>query len=363
MQNRAVSQSGGKSFTLVVSGSDAVSLRPGEIVTAEVLGLEGDHSVSIRLNDTVLSVRTDVPVQKGDVLSLRVEKQENFDYLRLAGSEAESADAARSDVPPAQGQPGNFMAGAETLVRLLDLLQGVPEELRGNMPEIAVMERFLLPLEQLSGKTLKDAVENGGVFFETKLRILAHGLEIDGPSADLEAKHIIANDLKAALLRLKDTLLRPGFLDLVANSGVDAKAVLDTLNGALKHIEFYQLQSKLTDSLQFYLPLVWKELKDGELILRESDRGQQNERSYSCSIHLDLEGAGRVRVNLLLQAGSVHVSCAAENNGLYGLLRNSSGMLEAQFKASGLRLGSLTIRHEDNVDFDTHRAAGLSIRA
>jgi len=362
MQSNAVMPAGNKSFTLFISGNDSLSLRSGEVVKAEVLSIGPGNTASIRVNKAVLEVRTEVPVQKGELLTLRVEKQENIVSLRLAGGASDSTDPLISAVLPALKGFQDLAPGAVGLTRLVALLTMLPAGLRENMPEIGVAERALLAMDQLSGQALKDVIQNGGVFFETKLRILAYGMETEGSASDAAARHYIAGDLKAALLRLKETVLYPRFLDETAQSGVKTNDLLDALNGVLRNIEFYQLQSKLTDSLLFFLPLVWEALKDGELVMREVDRGPGS-RTSSCSIYLDLERAGRVRVNLLLRKHSLQVDCAAENDELCRLLRDNSGLLESRIESSGLRLGSLSIHHETTIDFETHRAAGISIRA
>jgi hypothetical protein len=249
------------------------------------------------------------------------------------------------------------------MVRLTALLATLPEALRKNMPEIDIISRFLLRIDDLSGQTLRDMVENGGVFFESKLRILALGMEDDGVAADIEAGRIIAGDLKASLLRLKDLFLAPAVLEHL-RSRVSVDELLGSLNTVLRNIEFYQLQSKLTDSLQFFLPLVWQELRDGEIIVREYDHGKPGERSHVCTVCLDLDRIGKVRVHLQYQAGYVHVSCAAEHKGFSDALRDGADLLKGQFEATGLRLGHLAVHHEPAIDLRrNHSGEGLSIRA
>jgi hypothetical protein len=108
---------------------------------------------------------------------------------------------------------------------------------------------------------------------------------------------------------------------------------------------------------------LWKDLKEGEVIMRESDRGGAGERSYSCSVLLDLERAGRVRATLLLQSGHLHVTCAAENRDFLRALNDGAPALADRFAAAGLRVAHLAIRHQETIDFGAHRGEGLSIRA
>jgi hypothetical protein len=352
----------GHVFSLFTNGKETLPLRAGEIVTAEVVDVSADNRAAIRVKNTTLDVQTEVPVQKGDRLTLRVERQENSVYLRLAGHSAEEADSVKNTVLSALNKIERLNSGAEGMERLVTLLDALPETLKDSLPEIEIISRFLLRIEDLSGKTLQDAVENGGVFFEAKLRILASGTEAEGVSADIEAGRIIANDLKASLLRLKDTLLVPAVMEHVRGK-LNTEELLGALNAVLRNVEFYQLQSKLTDSLQFFLPLLWHELRDGEIMLSEYDRGKAVERSFMCTVNLDLERAGKVRVHLVYQDGYVHITCTAEKSEFTRLLQSGAEALKNQFASAGLRLGHVVVHHQPKIDFESSRATGLSIRA
>ena len=347
-----------------MGSEETVPLRAGEIITAEVLSLGESNSAMVRLKNAVLEVRSDVPLQRGDTLTLRVERQENALYLRLGGNGPDQqAKPVKGTILAALNSLKVLKPGTEALQRLADLLGNIPESLRQNLPEIESIGRFLLPIDTLSGKTVKDIVQNGGIFFETKLRILALGLEADGGAAEIEAGRIVTNDLKASLLRLKDTFLAPAVLEHLRSSA-NPDELLGALNTVLHNIEFYQLQSKLSDSLQFFLPLVWKQLRDGEIIVREYDRGSPGERSHACTVNLDLEHIGKIRVLLVYQGGYVHITCSAEDSRFLQLLQEGSDDLEKQFRTSGLRLGHLTVSHVPTIEFHGNPAEeGFSIRA
>jgi hypothetical protein len=360
MQQSPITQVG-HLFTLVMGAKDALPLRAGEVVSATVLRVNPDNTAAVRVKDTVLAVQTEIPLEPGTTVSLRVERQENTIYLRLAGNSAEGADSVKNALLPLMNSFGKIGSGTESMARLVELLNALPASLKENLPEIAIINRFLVQVEQLSGATLKDAVQNGGVYFESKLRILALGIEADGTSADIEARNIITNDLKASLLRLKETFLSPTVLENARNT-VRPDEMIDALNTVLRNIEYYQVQSKMTDSLQFFLPLVWKQLKDGEIILRESDRGKPGERCHSCTITLDLERAGKMRVDLLSQGGYVHINVSAENKAFSQVVQDASELLGQQFSKAGLRLGNLHVHHQDRIEFSGSSASGLSIR-
>jgi len=348
-------------FTLTMGAKSAVSLRPGELVTATVLRLDDDAHAVVRIKNADLEVQTDVPLKTGETLTLRVERQENTVFLKLSGRATDEATSLKNAVLAALNKYEGLGSVTEGMTRLVDALNALPNAVRQSLPEIDIITRFLLQLDSLSGATLRNAVENGGVFFETKLRVLALGMEADGGGAYIEAGRIIAGDLKASLLRLKDAFLSPAVLEHVRGR-VNSDALIGALNTVLRNIEYYQLQSKLTDTLQYFLPLVWKQLRDGELILREYDTGKPGERTYACTVNLDLERAGKVQASLLKQNGVVHVGCAAENAGFVGVLESGLDLLRERFNNAGLRAGQFTVRHRARLNFDDFQPDGLSIR-
>jgi Flagellar hook-length control protein FliK len=350
----------GHVFSLFMNGRDTLPLRAGEIVTAEVIDVRTDSSAAIRLKNTTLEVQTEIPLQKGDSLNLRVERQENSVYLRLSGHGAEEADSIKNTILSALNKLEGLNSGTAGMEKLVRLLAALPGPLKQSLPETDIINRFLLQIEDLSGKSLQDVVENGGIFFEAKLRILAGGMEAEGLSADIEAGRIIAGDLKASLLRLKDMFLAPAVMEHVRGR-LNTDELLGALNTVIRNIEFYQLQSKLTDSLQFFLPLVWRELREGEVILREYDRGKVGERSFTCTVNLDLERAGKVRVNLVSQGGYMHVTCTAEKSDFTRLLKEGAGVLREQFVSAGLRLGHVVVHHHPTINFENSAAAGVNI--
>ncbi len=345
-----------------MGSNEIVPFRAGEIITAEVLSLGESNSATVRLKNAVLEVHSYVPLQKGATLTLRVERQENAAYLRLGRNAVDQpVESVQGTLQTALSSFDRLKPGTEAVLRLAGLLSKLPEALRQNLPEIDIVGRFLPQIDTLSGNSLKDGVQNGGIFFETKLRILALGLESDN-GADIEAGRIITNDLKASCLRLKDAFLAPAVLEHLRSSVIPDE-LLGALNEVLRNIEFYQLRSKLSDSLQFFLPLVWKQLKDGELIVREYDRGNPGERSYACTVNLDLDHIGKMSVVLVYQTGCVHVTCAAENKLFSQLFQEGIDELEQELLSSGFRLGHLAVHHSPAIQFKRNCAEeGFSIR-
>jgi hypothetical protein len=79
-------------------------------------------------------------------------------------------------------------------------------------------------------------------------------------------------------------------------------------------------------------------------------------------VNLDLERAGKVSTQVLLQGGAVHVTLAGENQRFLGLLEDGLELLRGQFEAAGLRPGTLSTRHAPLMDFTVSRSGRLDIK-
>jgi len=345
----------GQTTDLLISTKMPLALRVGEVLEAEVLNVT-ETSVAIRMKNTILEAQSNIPLRQGETIMVRVEGTGNEVRLRLApGGEGDLA-SIKDTILSALNNLKGLKPAAEDLKALQAFIKAMPDAL----PEMKTIGRLLPSLEGLSGNSLRNAIQGSGVLFETKLRLLVQGQEGAQLAALFEGT---ANaDLKAALLSLKESLGKSDVVNRLLQSGVNVDALASSADNLLKNIEFLQLQSTLNDTLQVFVPFVWQDLKDGEVIFRESGREREGEPSYSCAIYLDLERAGRISARVLFQAGSIHANVLAENKRLYGLLRDNAGILKEQFATAGLKLGGLSIQHEKTIDFRTSRPGGLNIR-
>ncbi|NTW67249.1 MAG: flagellar hook-length control protein FliK, partial [Nitrospirae bacterium] len=208
---------------------------------------------------------------------------------------------------------------------------------------------------------LKDAIQDSGVFLETKLRLLVlQGTE--GKTSVADQAQAAKSDLKAALMVLRDALARPGVADSLLRSGEQPASLAGAVDNLLRNIEVLQLQSRLNDTLQVFVPFVWQDLKEGELVFRESEQERDGDRAYSCTMNLDLERSGKLSAWALLQSGGIHVNIAAENAKFVNVLQENAALLKTQIEATGLHLGSLMIQQQGAVQFTTSHANGLNIR-
>jgi len=359
----------GRVVSLLLGERPSLTLRAGEVVRAEVLNVASGNTVSIRLKGMVIEAKTEMPLRKNETLMLRVEGAGREVRLRLVGREGGgSPEALRESVLSALKGLSSARLDAEGLRAAARLLRALPAPVREMLPQLSTIERLIPGIERLASGDPGGFVESSGILFETKLRLLALRLATGGVygnearAAEEAFSSMVKGDLKGALLSLQDSLRDEALAGRLLRHNVNPDSLNTAVERLIRNIEFHQLQSRLNDSLQVFIPFIWKELRDGELIIRESYSGKPPARRYSCIVNIDLEGPGRVIAHVLLQAGCFHVSFVTENRAFADLLNEGLPVLERQFEASGLRAGSMSARYEEKVDTGKAVSEGLDVR-
>ncbi len=172
----------------------------------------------------------------------------------------------------------------------------------------------------------------------------------------------VKGDLKAALLELRDFIAdkkggaadnvsarMPAAASQAAHDSAQAQKLHENINGLLKDIETFQALSKTTDSFYTFLPLNWKELREGEISFK---RGQGNagvRSSYSCRLNLDLGEFGSLSVMVLMYNKDFFVSFKTEKADLRSTLNANLDELKDTFREKGMSLKAV-----NNLDKDDH---------
>lgn len=337
----------------------ALSFRVGETVRAVVTQSAADGSVLLRMKNSLVEARTDLALTAGQVLFLKVGSSGDEIQLRVASGQA-AADAALSDALfTTLAGLKNLPPAAADIAQLVAFLKGLPQAIKMQLPEFCALEKLLLPMDKLDGKLVEKAVMDSGVLFETKLRLIAEKNAFNGTEM-LPGTAFPDNDLKGTLLKMKQSLAdNAGMGALVeGDSNRQINRTLDRLIGA---IEYQQVQSKLGESLQLFLPMIWEELRDEWIKFKKTGRPLEDP-SYSCTINLDFENQGKLRSQLILQGDRIHVNIQSDHKAFAELLREQSELLTEQFKQAGLALGALTITVRDTLDFKQETPERLDIR-
>jgi hypothetical protein len=360
MQINPLPQSG-QDLSLSLSARLPVSLQLGEIVEAEVLNVT-ETAAAIRMKGTIFEAQTSVQLKEGDTIRLRVEGWENQIRLRLLPNGAGDGSAVRNMILAALTRLQGAKPAAQDLMVMDLFLKGLPESVKAAVPGLAGLEALLPSVGDLSATVLRSSVKDSGVFLETKLRLQVLGRDQGLPETAAGSGQTVRQDLKAMLLLVHDALAGPEVRERLQAAGVKPENVMASAENLLRNIELLQLQSKLNETLQVFIPFVWKDLREGDLVFRESEQDRGGGRAYCCTVNLDLERAGKVSTQVLLQEGAVHVTLTGENERFLGLLEAGLDLLSGQLAAAGLRPGTIFTRHAPQMDFTTSRSGRLDIK-
>jgi hypothetical protein len=254
----------------------------------------------------------------------------------------------------------NLVPAATELATLSGFLKILPETIKSQVPELALLGKILVPMESVNGETLEKAVANSGVFLESKLRLIAEHAGQD-PGAGRLAEQLLTGDLKGVLLKARSALDDPDLAAHLRDAGVNPKDLGRTLNALVNNLEFQQLQSKLGESLQLFLPLLWHGLNEEWVKFKSKGGGTAGE-SWSCTINLDLERVGKLRSQVLLQSGFVHVKVFSDNPAFVDAFRENQELLNKQFSGAQLKLGGLSVTFRRDLDFSEELPEGLDLR-
>jgi hypothetical protein len=173
----------------------------------------------------------------------------------------------------------------------------------------------------------------------------------------------LKNDLKAALLELKYALNDNELIDaLSSKEGAKTKDVQQetqllknaqaTIEGLLKDIETFQALSKTTDSFYTFLPLNWKELRDGEIAFKRGKSAAGGPAPFSCRINLDLEQHGTLSVLVLMQNREFFISFKAAQPQLQETLATHLDNLKAAFREKGLALKAVNMLDKNDTSLE-----------
>ncbi len=253
-------------------------------------------------------------------------------------------------------------------------LDGVLGQLRSLLSEgdaggpALTKSGLMLDIERLMAGALKTSLANTGVAFEAKLRaealnslletLTARQTEAELPTAPAGGKLATApdsvrHDLKALLLGLKAAIAEGQIDGSAKMHGEPGKAAPQTLarqvEGLLKDIETFQLLSKTTESFYTFLPLDWKQLRDGDIAFKQSGRGSTRGGLSTCRINLSLDEHGRIAVLVMKSGQGYALSFWAESTALKKRMAEHVDDLKASFLQNGLVLQTVQVLDAPNA--------------
>ncbi|MFA5073225.1 MAG: flagellar hook-length control protein FliK [Nitrospirota bacterium] len=329
-------------------------LRIGELVRAVVKENTAADTLMLQIGNGVVEAKTNLALNPGDVLLLRVDSLGAEIRLRLmTGSEEQDMLVTRT-LMSALAELKNLGPAARELDKLLLFFNQASPELKRSCPELGILEKLMLQAETITGGALKNAVRDSGILLETKLRVIVE----QGIEANVAAS--LNTDLKGILLKLKHALDDPSLAVRVQETGMGPRDLGQILDRLIGHIEFQQVQSKLNDSLQLFLPFVGDDCNEAWLSFSRKGDDASN-MTYSCTLNLELGRNGRVSSLINVQSGSLYIKMLCEDPAFAALLNDHAELLSQRFSVAGLRMGGFAIQVQPRRDFESNLFPGLDI--
>ncbi len=322
-------------------------IKNGDVLKAEIIKKTDDGSFLISTKKGLFRAASKLELKQGGHLRVRAELSESqltfrvLDYKPPEELILEKRIAAllRSLNPQ------------NTALKEL-FIQTSDKKLKALLPELGKIEAILKHIETLNEgtTTLKESIRNSGLFLENTLKnsLTSNRLE-----------RLINHDLKAVLLKLK------AHIDSISKEKGLNRELLnlrDTVDKLIQTIEYYQFKSKVDQSIQLFIPFLWKDLKDGSLEFRKT-KGTPKNPLYHCIIKLTLVSYGKLLVVVTEETGSIHIGMFAERDSLVKLLKKHSSVLKERLHDRGVKLKNLTIESQMKLDsIERSITRGLNLR-
>ena len=281
-------------MTLTKAKGGVVSFKAGSIVKAQVVEVtdRGDAVLRISGNgverggvqEAVIRAYTEVPLARGQNIFLEILGVKNPMTMRFIGNAENPAESSGRSIPAKflnlLARLSGSRADNAEFQRLFAMIRSLPQNIRTAIPEFLSFERLMVDMSEIDGTVLKAFVETSGVAFETRLRIAV----MNDPGSMLHSLLALQTegDLKALLMKLQKFLKNRDIIHSLKQSGHDVPELSQSIDRFLKHIEFFQLTSRINDMFCTFLPLLWDDLKDSEFLFRKGKR--KHRESYTCDI-------------------------------------------------------------------------------
>ncbi|MCW2292090.1 hypothetical protein M2262_002140 [Pseudomonas sp. BIGb0408] len=385
---------GGKPLTSIdLEQLPVGTLLQGKVIAREALPAQAAQTVykvlvnllNTPLAGSKLSLETHLDLPLGSLLSARVQGDQSLAFLPLSG---------RLDQLALLQQLGNQQSRQGSLEGLLAALKGMggqdgmPDGLRGSIDKLL---GGLPSGEQMSsGKGLMQALENSGLFLESKLltgqpgalgadmkanllRLVSQLLPLLPGSAPLAAATASTNAMTQALPAFARNILGnigqssgrqqamsfplPSRLMQAMDGEADLEALLKLAAAAISRLQTHQLSSlaqsqtgpdgALVTTWQIEVPmrnqheLVPLQVKIQHEEPAPSAKQDPKEALWRIDLAFDLDPLGPLQVQAQLAHGSLSSQLWAERASTAGLIDRELGNLRERLVAAGLTVGDL----------------------
>ena len=296
-------------FQIVKPLGKSISLKAGETVKAEVIDILPTGGVVLRMKGGMLTVETEIPLQKDTSLLLKIlnspstdhklkiqilgvlDRDNNFQFLNIQQEKVKdilsfvsSSQTLRETMM--QTLFSVFKAGSINQKERSLIVQILSSILKTEniMPGLNLKSVFPHIMD-LTPEKLKEALMNSGIFYENKIK--------------KRKFRELKEDIKEILISKKDISFEKKRL--------------------LRNIESYQMLSKLTGGIFSYIPVFWEDLKRGDIFMKKGSKGKN---VYFCRIDLDFKRLGKVFTAIFLFGKDLYLNFYVENEKLKKLIND-----------------------------------------
>ena len=183
--------------------------------------------------------------------------------------------------------------------------------------------------------SLKNIIKQSDpIFSKESVKIIDKLSTLNTPeklSTQHNVKEIVANDLKAILLKTSDELSK--------SSHPNQSEIIKQLDKLSLAIDYQQLLSHLSNSSAIYLPFSWEQLEDGNINIKKDKQDR-----FYCDIELKLKEYGELTLKLILyDKNQLNIHIYSDNNDFKNLIKNNipslrSALIDAQVTPREIRL-------------------------
>ncbi len=365
-----------KFLTFVTPPGKSVSLKAGAVVRAEVIDVVETGEVTLRVilpvdegkygQGSLIKARSEVPLTKGQDIYLEILGGDKDIKMRFIGNAQDTAKSESDNVSANLFKmlaelSGSKLSSSEFKF-LLNTLKSLTEDMKVVLSELKGLEKFFSEMKQLNGSLLKAIVEDSGVLFETRLKLsILKGLADSREPASRDLLLQTEGDIKGMLLKLRELLKDQNIIEALKLAGLRGKEIADTVDKFIKNIEFFQLTSKVNDMLYTFLPVLWDDLKDGELLFKKNS--DDNQDSYTCNINLELEPLGRLSISLTMFDKAFYITFLTERLDARDIINSEKQAIEERFASLGLALKAINVNQKHNIEFGQTQNHEVNLKA
>lgn len=195
--------------------------------------------------------------------------------------------------------------------------------------QIEVLKNSLIDIKNINQKDIKNNIQNGGIFLESKLSIVNKKELLENNTSIIKN---LQSDIKTSILQIQE------HIELLKEP--IPKELKVTIQKIIEQIEYYQLLSYVTNSNYTYLNFIEENLEDADInITSKKD-------DMSCQINLKLKDYGDIKVLLILENKinlNLNISIGIENSIFKKIVQNNLQKLRISLNNAGVIVQNINI--------------------